>query len=630
MSRTILNKAETEAVRSCEVQILAPANLKENDMGIMTREDVSIKNIGLSVRSTGALLRNGVETVGELMDLTEEDLYAIRNLGVKSVNEILEAVDRLKNPELNPGELEAEETKPLTFRELIRTPEYRNSVLEFVRGNDKDLEAIGLSPRSWHRLALDYGKKMSDIIFLTYDEILSLRGLGVNSATEISKAIDDYLNEYEDRIRAYCDGDHAAIIDNKNVRRIILDLFNEAGTAALSLQDIRTRMSPTIKVPAYKTKCILDKLAREGKLNCKNYRYTRIYPNFDDVFNDTPGISDRNRAFIEYRLDGKTLKEISGKWGITREGVRQIVTRELKKVFAYNRKTNGTNHFAEDSYAYFYSTYDFDKSISEEWLGIPLHTLTYLEMIDTEKGDRPLSEAATDLKLSKDLRARIERYLNRNNLLLDGEWVNRSRLELEEFVIKKFCSDSMPFKDFVNTYNAFLEKEGVLFDPGLYITEEVYMTRKNRIADSRCVLWTQNETIRYYDIDGRDYTKLLDELNLESYKNVTISTAKLMWANPDIMEEYDIRDQYELHNLLRKIIPEGTLNDFHCERMPNIRFGEFDRDSAIIEIIIDNSPIKISDLLDILHERFGYDKATIRGSYLPGLKTFLHDGYYSI
>ena len=43
-----------------------------------------ITSIGLSIRSTNALLRNGVFSVGDMLSLTEADLYDIRNLGTSA------------------------------------------------------------------------------------------------------------------------------------------------------------------------------------------------------------------------------------------------------------------------------------------------------------------------------------------------------------------------------------------------------------------------------------------------------------------------------------------------------------------------------------------------------------------
>ena len=57
---------------------------------------ISIEEIGLSVRSLNALRRAEVRTVGNMLQHTEESLMQIRNLGRKSVQEILEKIAEYK------------------------------------------------------------------------------------------------------------------------------------------------------------------------------------------------------------------------------------------------------------------------------------------------------------------------------------------------------------------------------------------------------------------------------------------------------------------------------------------------------------------------------------------------------
>ena len=53
-------------------------------------------------------------------------------------------------------------------------------------------------------------------------------------------------------------------------------------------------------------------------------------------------------------------------------------------------------------------------------------------------------------------------------------------------------------------------------------------------------------------MDGRDFTELLNALNLESYENIELSTMKFVEDYPEILAKYNIRDQYELHNTLQR------------------------------------------------------------------------------
>ena len=99
---------------------------------------------------------------------------------------------------------------------------------------------------------------------------------------------------------------------------------------------------------------------------------------------------------------------------------------------------------------------------------------------------------------------------------------------------------------------------------------------------------------------------------------------------PELMERYDIRDQYELHNLLRKTVPEGSFHDFHASRTPIIRFGTFDRDAAIFDMMVANAPIAQSDLIQLLHQEYGYDSNSILFNMLQPIDEYYHNGKYRI
>ncbi len=65
--------------------------------------ETSIEELELSVRSSNCLKRAGINTVGELVEKTEDDLMKVRNLGKKSLKEIKEKLSEY-NLELKQNE----------------------------------------------------------------------------------------------------------------------------------------------------------------------------------------------------------------------------------------------------------------------------------------------------------------------------------------------------------------------------------------------------------------------------------------------------------------------------------------------------------------------------------------------
>jgi DNA-directed RNA polymerase subunit alpha len=64
---------------------------------------MSIEELELSVRSFNCLKRAGINTVEELIDKTPEDMMKVRNLGRKSLEEVLGKLKEL-GLSLNQGD----------------------------------------------------------------------------------------------------------------------------------------------------------------------------------------------------------------------------------------------------------------------------------------------------------------------------------------------------------------------------------------------------------------------------------------------------------------------------------------------------------------------------------------------
>lgn len=82
-----------------DVEIMVEKEEEERDKIL----DMSIEELDLSVRSYNCLKRAGINTVGELIMKTEEDMMKVRNLGKKSLEEVGEKLASLglslRNPE---------------------------------------------------------------------------------------------------------------------------------------------------------------------------------------------------------------------------------------------------------------------------------------------------------------------------------------------------------------------------------------------------------------------------------------------------------------------------------------------------------------------------------------------------
>lgn len=602
-------------------------------------EKTSIELLGLSGRSYNALRRMGIKTISDVMRYSEEELCKMPHIGKTIVAEVMQKLgeylgkDGFSSKAQTMGAKSLEEENNISSKEInkiLYLPEYKEQLLQYVKVNDYAIEEMGLSTCPKNRLKNSGCQYLSDFIFKTEDELMDIPKMGNTSVKEILKKINDYLSENKERMLTVIQGDESALWSDESIQLSILKLYKKEGFHGLYLEEIIRQIELPDIITIERIKKIIANLIKNNELEYENDCYYRIYEAFKDVLCECPAVDDKTRKIIQMRLQGRTLESIGKEFDYSRERIRQIEEKSVKKVRDWYKFKTGKRLFAEDYYRYLYETYTFDKKDIREWLHVPEHVWNYLDAIHVKKGKIQLNEALEDRNLNTGMRIKIKNYLNRNKLFVDNMWVEKNRADLEEIVARKCCVSDVTFDEYYELYNEFLRYEGVSYDESIYYTEDVYETRKNRIMEARFVLWKQNSTLRYYNIDSRDYTELIDTINLQAYENIELSTLKFFNEHPKVMEKYDIHDQYELHNLLRKIIPAGSYHDFSCGRMPTVKFGEFDRNAAIYELLVANAPISLDDFTNLIHSEYGYDQGVIQSTYLQPFAKYYYQGMYTV
>ena len=207
------------------------------------------------------------------------------------------------------------------------------------------------------------------------------------------------------------------------------------------------------------------------------------------------------------------------------------------------------------------------------------------------------------------------------------EYVLCTRSEIVNYVLRTFAINDITFNEFTEVYFIILEDIGKKDDEKLSIMGRGY---ENRIASSNTALWKYGKKLRYYNMNSHDYTKMFKVLNLTQYRNVEYSTKKFFKLYPEIMEEYDIRDEYELHNLLKKLFKEQNKEDIRLKRMPNIEFGIINRYKQVLNLLLALAPVSNVDLANAYEEEYGVGAPTVLANYVKEFSEYFHDGIYKI
>lgn len=627
-----LSRAEEKKPSSDYTAWLGSEEGKEAISAYLANQKLTIDALDqLSAQSYNTLSLCGLTELDQVLFLSEEALLKLPRMNAPSAREIaLVCRQYLVDHEADfKKAYAAARAKALSLEELQKDPAYREAILCFARHNDRDLKALGLSNRSLSRLREAGYRSLSSILFLTGTDLKSIPGMGINSIQEILFAIQKFFVENSERIRGVCAGDESALVTDEDIRADIMRLYQAASFGGLHFPEIKEGLQLPPSVPDERIKRIVGSLLADGTLEYVDFCCYRVYPHIADYLAVCDEIDERRKTFLQMRLAGHTLEEIGTEYGLTRERVRQVVKKGSDKLHASLAARTGMAVFDEAYYRYFYETYTFERKDGAQWFGISPEVFRYLDMLDCKQGKKPLEEAVNDDKLDVGLRLRVKNYLHRNELFLNGRWIKKDHISLEEEAARRFAQDTISLESFVTLYNAFLDEQGIGPDENLHCTDAVIRTRRNSLAESRSILWTQNERLRYYSIDSRDYTELFDGLGLDSYENIELSTAKWFEENQDLMQKYDIRDAYELHNLLRKTVSKGSYHGFSCAKTPTVRFGTFDRNAALLSLMLDNAPIAMDDLCELIHAEYGYDVLTIKGSYLGALMPYYHQGVFS-
>ena len=624
--------------------LLSDKSTKEKIVEFLKLKNTEIEDFDISVRSYNALRRGNVRYLYEAVLYYPEGFTSFRNMGAKSIDEICgiienyvldhyEQITAYMNGEgvalEEPVKIDIEqETDPfkLTILQLLMHPTYKEKAKKYLLENNIPVEQMGLSVRSVNAFMRSNILSFYDALSVYPDNLSSLRNIGAKSIDEIKTRLEYYISKMQNAVSAYCSGDMSAMYSDEFVFDTVMSCFEDVGFKGISFKQIRDVFPDEFDETRIK-QCIGGLLA-DKKLEYVDFRLYRVYPSVYSVIEQS-SLEYEEKDILQKKLGGMTLEAIAQEYGVTRERIRQKFEKNFKKLRAQLQTNYGFFIFDEDYYAYLYSNYEVIKEMWLDFLGVPGKTFSYL-VNSHAKGKKQISEALSDPKIDLILKFKIQDYLNRNKILIDGKLIEKQRSDIEDYALSKIARDELSYDEFAEQYNELLQQNGIDFDEKLYYTDEVRRTRSNRLSDSMYCLWKQGEKLRYYDIAGHDYGELLETISLESFVDIEISTLKFFNDYPDVMAKYDIRDQYELHNLLKKVVDCSKYNDMSIHRQPMIQFGTFDRTQALYDLIVAFSPITSDELAEYVYSEYGYDKATAQATYFQPLGKYFHQGVYSV
>ena len=233
-----------------------------------------------------------------------------------------------------------------------------------------------------------------------------------------------------------------------------------------------------------------------------------------------------------------------------------------------------------------------------------------------------LEDLLDDDSVATDLKVKIEKFVYKDFIKINNHRIKNTKNDILIYFLRTHCRKGIKFNDFQNLYMDFLISNGLNDrDDLLYFDNTLY----NKLSVMDCLLLSPGKFLRYYDVElAKDLVKKLD---LSSYKDIEISSRKLYLENLELMQEYEIENEYELHNLLKKHLHNNYI-DF--SRMPIINFGTPNREKQMEDLLYQLSPIKSRDFALAYEDKYGVDTKNFIANYAKLINQYLINGYYVI
>lgn len=335
----------------------------------------------------------------------------------------------------------------------------------------------------------------------------------------------------------------------------------------------------------------------------------------EEFFKTIPNQQEREMLELRLRGKGKTLEEIGTEYVRTRERVRQLNAKALAK----------RPNLFEDRYKEQFEKYGIDREDFIYIFNIPQMEYNYLN-IAYEQGTLSVEVLMDDTSLSNDIRKRAYQ-VHYKDYFTDTEYpVRKRKNSILEYIIHTKCKSARSYDEIYADYVDFVSGH-INENIDDWLMSESYYS--NAISEASNAIVRTGRLARYYDYTQYDYENLFDALQLEKHKDIEYSTLKFFDGMPDLMKEYDIQNEYELHNLLKRMTGD-KYPSLSFGRMPMLEFGKANRKNQLVRTLIGISPVSVDDFAESLYRDYGYSPQTAKGTFMQELREYLVDGEYRI
>lgn len=352
---------------------------------------------------------------------------------------------------------------------------------------------------------------------------------------------------------------------------------------------------------------LLENFLNKKILKKEDSNYSLVKPRLKEELDK---IKDQNhKDIILKKLTGRTLESIGSEYNVTRERIRQIIQKEIKK-FVITRE--------EEKYKEIFETYNFDCDLFCEFFNVNDYVYYYLRE-KYKMGDTEPSELIDSWNLDKRQLAILKRKYNL--ITYKGENIVVKKINILNAILKQ-SEKAMEYSEIMSEYNKIIEINNLDID---LISEADFRNIDSILNRSNYVLCDVGRYYRYYDIDALDEEDVNALQKMLDVEPGDYSSEFFFNSNELLMKNIDIKNEYELHNLLRKYI--GNYNGkITYSRMPDIFIDCDDKNAFVDNLIHELSPISLDEFVDYVYQNYGHKNNTFRALLVSNFSKYITNG----
>lgn len=612
--------------------------------------EIPIWQLWFSTRTCNALLRMGIYSAEDLRKTPIEYIAKQRNIGVKTLEEIVSVsetlgdnVEQLKKTTT----LEARVWNTFSDEQLFEMSQY-------------SIHELKLSMRPYNALKRKNYVTLDKIAILTTKDLAQMDGIGSNSIDEIQNAVflwvQDHFGLQEDSLEVHIDGFLRKLLENavnelKPIFYIhwtaVYKLLVQAGAietlrskshdgllrTILELPDIRKRIKKfwdliavngvisvstlTEKLESlelvFNPEILVDVSFNTQILTLQRDIFLIARDTFLETYDKICNPDDRVGQILQFRVEGERLQSIGDLYGLTRERVRQIVAKEISKFpLVYE------DYFSEPYQYFSMSKEQFIRAfpeVSEEGFGFLA--------IRYKKGINKVNEEAVN-RYNGLWKERLSDFLDEENELDDRRTISKAKLAMR--VLLDNLDRPLTLAEFEFAYHNYMHTRGY---PEKRLKFNV-CTIKNVLRSTEHIVFNRENKVRYCAVESNE---VWNNICFSQYKNKVISCELIFRDYRDLMDDLDIRDGYELFYVIKNSLSvwDGQFS-IRCRRVPTIILGDASEENQAVQLLKEISPINFADYYEAYEKRYGVWRNSAQGNsaIFETLQIYYTNGQYVI